>query len=32
LKILKQNMVVKVLNKGTTFSIRTSSDAKWIWN
>jgi hypothetical protein len=32
LKILKQNMVVKVLMKGTTFSIGISSDPKWILN
>jgi hypothetical protein len=31
-KILKQNMVVKDLNKGTTFSIGMSSYSKWILN
>jgi hypothetical protein len=25
-------MVLKNLNKGTTLSIETSSDSKWIWN
>jgi hypothetical protein len=31
-KILKQNMVVKYLRKGTTLSIGISSDSKWILN
>jgi hypothetical protein len=31
-KNLKQNMVVKVLKKGTTFSIGTSLDSEWISN
>jgi hypothetical protein len=31
-KNLKQNIVVNVLNKGTTFSIGISSDSKWISN
>jgi hypothetical protein len=30
--ILKQNMVVKVLKKGTIFSIGISSASKWILN
>jgi hypothetical protein len=32
LKILEYNMVVKGLKKGTTFSIGTSLDLKWISN
>jgi hypothetical protein len=31
-KKLKQNMVVKVLKKETTFSMGTSSDSEWISN
>jgi hypothetical protein len=31
-EILKENMVVKVLKKGTSFSIGTSRDSKWISN
>jgi hypothetical protein len=32
LKCLKSNMGMKDLKKGTNFSIRTSSDSKWISN
>jgi hypothetical protein len=31
-KFFKEHMVMKLLKKGTTFSIGTSLDLKWIMN